>query len=55
MVLITHTAAALAAGFGLLSPALAQGFYPPGSPVLEIANEKEFESLIAKSNHTSVS
>ncbi|OJD29453.1 disulfide isomerase [Diplodia corticola] len=51
--MVSHKAlAAAAAAFFLSSPALA-GMYPKNSPVLQV-EAKDYNSLIAKSNHTSI-
>lgn len=45
---------AATAAYLLLSPAEAAGLYTKGSPVLQV-DGSNYDRLIAKSNHTSVS
>jgi hypothetical protein len=54
MVFFSSTAALAALSASLwIAPAHAESFYSSGGPVLEL-NEKTYDSLIAKSNYTSV-
>jgi protein disulfide-isomerase A6 len=51
-----HTKALVASAAALLlaSPALGAGFYSKTSPVLQV-DAKNYDRLVAKSNHTTVS
>lgn len=52
--MVSHKALAAAAVAFFLSPPALAAMYPKNSPVLQVG-AKDYDKLIAKSNHTSVS
>lgn len=52
--MVSHKALTAAAVAFFLSPTALAGMYPKNSPVIQV-EAKNYDSLIAKSNHTSVS